>query len=441
MLLVQLSTQAPEHSGESRTVKGGMSEGRGTLGTKLGCAVLHMSPRAVKGLGLESEQSVALWREENGYRLGPYIGIMTVKRPHAKPGFQGISGRRDNFVGLSRMGRKMGAVVFVFAAEDVDYTELRITGFCRQSSGHWVQRSFPWPDVIYNRVPDRQSEEKPAVALLKKKFLGAGGALFNSGFFHKWEVTQALSREESAKRYIPETRLLETARDLWQMLKEHSLLYLKPVSGFAGQGIIQVQRMPHQFAVRYRAGKDVIVEHYGDVENLYRAVKLHKVPGPYLVQQGLMLAKYRGSIFDARALVQKTREGTWDLTGIGIRVASRGGITTHVPCGGHIVSLEKVLHEVYSETMAKSNGVFERVKNLALTVAPSLEKGFRKSLGEMSMDIGITTAGRCYFLEANAKPMKFDEPHIWHRSLSRRVEYCRFLAGWRGEEGYSHAGN
>lgn len=439
--IVKLSAHAPQQQGDSRTVKGGMSVLRGTLCTKLGHSVLHLSPEAIKGLGLEMGREVALWRDGNGYRLGPYIGIMTVRRPQAQPGFAGIGGRRDNFVGLSRMGQKMGAVVFVFAAEDVDYQAQRITGFCLEGSGQWTRVSLPWPDVIYNRVPDRQSEEKAAVALLKKRFVAAGGALFNSGFFHKWQITEALIRQGAVKHYLPETKLLETARDFLSMLAEHSLLYLKPVSSFAGQGILQVSRLPHRLLLRYRAGDEVKEEHYGNVESLLRAVKQHKIPGQYLVQQGLALAKYRGAIFDARALVQKTSEGDWDLTGVGIRVASRGGITTHVPCGGHIASLENVLQEVYGETEVKSSGVWLRVKNLALAIAPAIEKSLGQTLGEMSMDIGITSAGHCYFLEANAKPMKFDEPHIWRRSLRRRVEYCRFLAGWRGDEVHSYAGN
>ncbi|MBS3938096.1 MAG: YheC/YheD family protein [Peptococcaceae bacterium] len=441
MRVVRVSIDAPSGAREDITVRGGASEARARLIAQGEKWVLQVRPVDIVALGLHEGQQVALWPDAEGWRIGPYIGIMTVLRPSARGGFCSLSGKRDNYDGLARIGREYGAVVFVFAAENMYYRQKRVLGYGRNAARQWVAREYPWPDVIYNRVPDRTSEGKRTVTLAKRRFTEQGGALFNPGFLNKWQLHAWLSQDDALARYLPGTRLLRSATDLLRMLKEHQMVYLKPVSSFAGQGIFQLRTTGNGFLLRYREGTQMREEHCVDFRGLLQTVSLRKQPGTYIVQQGLSLAMYQGAIFDVRVLVQKGAAGTWDLTGIGVRVAGRGGITTHVPCGGYIAPVEKILRDVFGEKPDTKDGIYQRVKKLALAIAPTIEKHMRQELGEMSMDIGITKKGECYFFEANAKPMKFDEPHIRRLSLCRLVEYSSFLAGKRVTNGASHAGN
>jgi hypothetical protein len=43
------------------------------------------------------------------------------------------------------------------------------------------------------------------------------------------------------------------------------------------------------------------------------------------------------------------------------------------------------------------------------------------------LDLGCDERGNIWFFEANAKPMKFDEPEIRKLSLNRIFQYGRFL--------------
>jgi hypothetical protein len=45
----------------------------------------------------------------------------------------------------------------------------------------------------------------------------------------------------------------------------------------------------------------------------------------------------------------------------------------------------------------------------------------------MSMDLGVDQEGGIWFFEANAKPMKFDEPDIRKRSLDRIFQYGKYV--------------
>jgi hypothetical protein len=60
-------------------------------------------------------------------------------------------------------------------------------------------------------------------------------------------------------------------------------------------------------------------------------------------------------------------------------------------------------------------------------IARQIERGAGHSLAEMSMDLGVDQEGGIWFFEANAKPMKFDEPDIRRRSLDRIFQYGQYL--------------
>lgn len=216
------------------------------------------------------------------------------------------------------------------------------------------------------------------------------------------------------------------------------MVYLKPRDTFAGHGILRAEYRGGEYILSHKFGTTYRHERHADFQALTRSFSARRHPGVYLVQQGLRLAKYKGAIFDARIIMQKTGTGVWDLTGAGVRVAARGGITTHVPNGGYIAPIETVIRDVFQERLDTPGGVYSRVRSLALAVAPAIENHYKRLFGELSMDIGITGDGECYFFEANAKPMKFDEPIIRRKSLRRLIEFSRYLSGYNGQEVEEH---
>jgi hypothetical protein len=59
-------------------------------------------------------------------------------------------------------------------------------------------------------------------------------------------------------------------------------------------------------------------------------------------------------------------------------------------------------------------------------IAKKLEQHYHH-LGEMSIDVGLDRNGRPWIFEANAKPMKFDEPEIRKKQLGQVIRYAQFL--------------
>ena len=137
-----------------------------------------------------------------------------------------------------------------------------------------------------------------------------------------------------------------------------------------------------------------------------------------------------------RALVQKNQRGQWDISGIGARIAGSISITTHVPRGGSIEDPEKLLVGAFGQEEASK--LLIKTRNTALMIARQIERGSRRSLVEMSLDLGVDQEGNIWFFEANAKPMKFDEPDIRKRSLDRIFQYGHYLlrtkSGIKGDD-------
>ncbi|QMV45142.1 YheC/YheD family protein [Cohnella cholangitidis] len=357
----------------------------------------------------------------------PVVAILTIEDD-----VQLFRGNRSNFVDLIHTGKQMGILTYVVTVKNLKLHAARVLGYTfRQEDDTWVRNWFPRPSIIYNRIPQREDERMPRV----KKKLSAisrnpGVRLFNRRFFNKWSLFQWLNESKSTRAYIPETRKLTASFILADLLKKYPLLYLKPVRGKAGVGIMTVTVQPEKplpYRLQIQEEKGSRTYRSGSMRGLWnRVVKQSAVLGePYIAQQGITLATVNSRPFDLRALVQKNGAGQWEITGIGARVAGDSSITTHVPRGGYIDDPEKLLNSIFGKE--RTARVLGKVRNSTITLAKQIERSAHSRLCEMSMDLGVDADGHVWFFEANSKPMKFDEPHIRSKSLERIFQYSVYL--------------
>ncbi|CAM3315986.1 YheC/YheD family protein [Paenibacillus lupini] len=361
----------------------------------------------------------------------PVLAILTIENDE-----QLFRGNRHNFADIIRTGQEKGFLVYVLTVKNLILGRNNLRGFIyNENSDSWQQRLLPFPDIIYNRIPLREDEMLPAVqnkiaACMRDPRI----KLFNPSFFNKWYLFEWLRGNKSTKPFIPTTRKLVTAVRLERMLQKHPFLYLKPESGKAGKGIMTVKLQPDKplpYLLKVQENKKSSTFGCTDIQKLWNRIKKESAGEPYIAQQGIQLASFNERRFDLRALVQKNERGKWDLTGIGARVAGSSSITTHVPRGGSIEDPEKLLKSSFNADQARR--ILIKAKKTSIMIARQIEKGSGFMLGEMSMDLGIDSAGHIWFFEANSKPMKFDEPHIRQKSLDRIFQYSTYLARMRNE--------
>lgn len=341
-----------------------------------------------------------------------------------------MRGNRNNFIDIIQAGQEMGFTVYVLPVDRLTLNRRQLRGYVyHNGSKRWMQKWMPFPNIIYNRIPFRSDEENAEVKMkLAACQKNSDLILFNPTFFNKWELNKWLRRSKATKSYIPLTRRLGSASALEEILQQHSYLYLKPESGKAGKGIMTIVKknnnsLPYRLNIQEKTYSTTF--NCSTFKKLWARIQQECGDTPYIVQQGIPLATYRNRKFDLRALIQKNGSGNWEITGLGARIAGSTSITTHVPRGGSIDEPLKLLTHAFNTSEA--HNIIDKAYKVAIKIANQIERGANYRLGEMSMDIGVDIAGNVWFFEANAKPMKFDEPHIRKKSLLRIFQYSQHL--------------
>ncbi len=361
------------------------------------------------------------WKWANdGVSIGPLIGILTVGEGSV------FYGNRENFKDIFLTGKKLGALVFVFTPSQVNWAKKSIRGFVYdEKQGVWTVAEFPFPHVVYNRVPTRKQETRSDVSdTLTRIAAMPNVTLFNLHFFNKQTLFHTLEKMDHTSHFLPETKKLDSVARLKSFGARHQTMYLKPVQGKAGEGIMRLQFKDNYWQLQRVHAQKSITRLFPSLDAVWKYLQPQIKKKKYIIQQGITLAKYKGRPFDVRVLVQKNGKGEWGVTGVGIRRAGARSITTHVPRGGSIQSPERVFNVLFGD-MAES--IMNKIEETALTVARSLNQEIR-CLAEMSMDLGLTSEGRLWFFEANAKPEKFDEPAIRRSSLNNLIQYAQYVS-------------
>jgi hypothetical protein len=357
----------------------------------------------------------------------PTIAILTVK-----DGTRIFRGDKRNFADIVKTGHEFGAEVYVITADNLKLTGNRMFGFrYNPDRRSWVRDWMPAPHVIYNRVPFRKMEMHPEVQQTIQACIRSNQVnLYNPSFFNKWSLFEWLNKSAHTRKYIPATEQLSSPFRLERLLRNHPVVYLKPIKGKAGKGIMRLERKigkynQPEYELCVQSNKEMVYRVHQSIDSLWKDVDERRGTKEYIMQQGITLTSYNSRAYDLRVLIQKNALGAWSVTGIGARVAGKFSITTHVPQGGSIEDPLKLLTHAFGQKEATS--ILKRTKRAAVVLAKQIEKSSGHQLGEMSMDLGVDTSGRIWFFEANSKPMKFDEPDIRKKSLERIIHYGVYL--------------
>jgi len=366
--------------------------------------------------------------ESSAQQHRPLIGILTMDDPAEM-----FRGNRNNFIDIIRTGSELGVSVCVVTVKDLKLKHRKMIGYVFDSAkGTWSPQTIGLPHVLYNRIPLRQDEALPEVQqTLQACVRHPHIRMFNPAFFNKWSLFEWLSKGKTTAKYIPTTRKVTTLQEFDSLFKLHSSVYLKPIGGKAGKGIMKADRMSDrlgrkpEYILSVQDTKGSVVYKYPNISRRWGKIKEETGQEKSFARRATPRARHKKRPFDLRLLVQKNAKGQWDVTGVGARLAGKLSITTHVPRGGSIDDPEKLLASTFGIDGAKK--IIQRTRRAALAIARQVEKKSGHMLGEMSMDMGVDIHGGIWFFEANSKPMKFDEPHIRKKSLERIVHYSLFL--------------
>ncbi|MCA0756388.1 YheC/YheD family protein [Paenibacillus sp. N4] len=232
----------------------------------------------------------------------------------------------------------------------------------------------------------------------------------------KWAKTNIMLKSDYLRQHMPSTKLFNPA-NLKAMLEEHGMVYVKPVNGTFGRGVIRVEKTTSPDP-GYRYQIETTVRTYPTFEQLYRQLSRLKRKRPYIVQKGIHLLRHRNRRFDIRVMIQKNPSKVWEATGIIGRLAHPAKIVTNYHSGGTPMALDRLMtdHATPSELAVFEN----KLKKLGISIAQVLQAKY-PNIKEIGVDIAIDGKHHPWILEVNTNPDPFIFRKLPDKSVFRKV--------------------
>jgi hypothetical protein len=170
---------------------------------------MRMSQSLARQMGLTSGSSLRIQYKAGNSTLvlGPLIGVL-VSRDYPNTPDKPFGPITMFCKELVEASTAQGVYVYFFTPSQIgSQLDTTIDGWVY--SDGWQQVRMPIPDVVNNRLTSRKLENRPSVQHFMKDVKQQHKTnVFNEKFLDKAEVFDALKKDESLGRYLPESHLL-----------------------------------------------------------------------------------------------------------------------------------------------------------------------------------------------------------------------------------------
>ncbi|CAM3648992.1 YheC/YheD family protein [Mesobacillus zeae] len=342
--------------------------------------------------------------------IGPLIGILTSGfTPFAT---RPVGERSSFFYRLLSSSKEAGAFTYVFGKEHIDWDKGIIRGYTVIDS-EWIKMEVPFPNVIYDRLPNRRAELDHANREVKQRFESDYLVPFyNPGFFSKLDVFERLQQDESVSSHLPETHPFSSFSVIERMLAVYGHVYVKPINGSLGNGVHQIIYSKREgfYFCRYRdrEGHNKLLK-FDSLEGLMEKIFEKRNLSSMIVQQGIRMLRLDSRLVDFRVHTNKDGDGRWQIAAIAAKIGGTGSATTHVNNGGEVKTLTE-LFEAPEDRLRYE----QLLSAAALNLSNSLEEQMTGFIGEIGFDFGIDREDKVWLFEANSKPGRsiFKHPEL-----------------------------
>ncbi len=380
----------------------------------------------LEALSIPPGISYQMRTEKNEIIIGPVIGLLLARKRAAFT--------EKKLARLFRYAMKyeeIHGLLYVFSADGIDFEKTSAEGYCYvpgspTTNQRWEKGVFPLPDAIYRRV----SLTKSKLAALKQL---TGNRLFNSSYFNKWEFWCMASNKESVKNNVPFTCRYKSFDDLDKMLDRFGSVYLKPVNGTLGNGLVKIAKSPGAWS--YQCKYDRHPTNVSSREQMEAFVKTAVGKRRYLVQQDIRLLKYNEQYVDFRVNMQKDFSMKWNCTGMITCTGASGGIHSNYTNEGEYLSFESFMMKGLSAGEEEILRKKQEIVAMCGRVCEMLDES-GENYGDLGIDIGFDTSLKPWIFEVNKTqfqylPLMVKDYQTYYTARANPVRYAAALCGFK----------
>lgn len=394
---------------------------------------LHEALASHLGIHHGSKLCISYSPEARTLRVGPLVGVLVSRTSSdlEKP-FGPISSFCRE---LTSACEAYGGLVYFFTPEDITTSANSIQGWT--FTDRWSRQTFPIPDIVYNRLTTRKLENSAGVQQfmrdVKSRF---ATTIFNEKYLNKTEVFQALQKDEALQSYLPESHLFKNYLTLKKMCGKYGTVFLKPVTGSLGKGIIRITKLANStYQCHYTGLGGIRSQSFPKLTPLYNSISGKMKTRRYQIQQGLKLLEVSDRPVDFRALVQRGKTGNWEITSTVARIAGNETFVSNLARGGTLSPVQDAIMKSKLISTQKS-AVPQRINKAALDIAKGIETQIDAHFAELGIDLAVDPHGKVWLLEVNSKPSKDDNSPLnattkIRPSVRQIVRYSQHLAKFR----------
>lgn len=212
----------------------------------------------------------------------------------------------------------------------------------------------------------------------------------------KWLKHMILSKDPALHPHLPET-LLFNESNLLVLLNKYPAVFVKPIFGTGGRGVIKAVRLGSKCKVQIATQKTEL-----PISRVYSFIKKRISGTRCIVQKGVDLASVDGHPVDFRVLLLKP-ETEWKFMGIMGKVAMKHRIVTNHCRGGRPILLKEALVRSLNLEEKACKDIARDMESLGLRIAAALQRKF-KVINELGLDIAVDNQQKLWLIEANTRP-------------------------------------
>lgn len=357
-------------------------------------------------------------------RLGPLIGILTSRHVYANRIF-------DFYLNYHVMMKS--GLLYVFSSQGLNTKTRTIKGYCfNPSKKAWVPAELPYPDVVIDRCyPNAYQAHRQL-----EKVIGKGRIFNKKSMINKLDFYTALSEDKLLTAHVPVTRICTDSANLENFLKIHRKLFIKPLNGMQGKGIITVSLEKNGAKCRYLLKGKVAEKEFTHPAQIFGVLQHFGHPKRrYIMQNAVPRMRYRGKPFCFRVMVCKNDCGQWLVPAIFTKTATGASFLTNHAAGASFISLKNLFKEIESRVGCNKTQFINQLVDLGIKTAGILDQKYGP-LGELGLDIVVDHSGKPWLIEANGNPGMVPTSHMiefpnWiYQAFNLPVSYARYLAGF-----------